>query len=735
MFDNLKIGAKMLTLSGSILVLLLATLLWAIFGLSKTVENGREVTAGNALRGELLQREVDHLNWAKQVSNFLTNEDVTELTVQLDPHQCGFGKWYYGEGRQQAEELIPALRSDLQAIEAPHTQLHASAEEIKQVFRNADPNLPQFLTEKELDHMHWVYEVQSAILAGQNALNVQLNHTQCGFGKFLYGEAGKKAAAQDPKLANILEQIKKPHQQLHEYGREIDGLLSAGEQFRASDYFTKHGIPVLKQTRQLLQAAEKEALANLQGQRKAQEIYATKTQKNLEQVQELLRGLTQTSAANILSETEMINAALGTRTGVIGIGIIALVIGILTSLFITRSMTGPMRITANMLEELERGHIGKRLNLKRSDEIGQMGAAMDRFADSLENEVIGSLQKLASGDLSFKVTPRDAEDRFRNAIMQVGNDLNNVMAQLQTAGDQISSASEQVSDSSQTLSQGATETASSLEEITSSMNEMASQTGQSAENANTASQLANTASSAAVRGGQQMSAMVAAMNEINESGQNISKIIKTIDEIAFQTNLLALNAAVEAARAGQHGKGFAVVAEEVRNLAARSAKAASETAQLIEGSVEKTQNGTQIAEQTSAALEEIVDGITKVTDLVSEIAAASNEQAQGISQVNQGLGQIDQAVQQNTATAEESAAAAEELSSQAAHMKQMLSRFTLVNSDAAYSPSVAMPAASQKTRPATKKSVPETASLGWGESPTQKPKASIQLDDDEFGKY
>ena len=193
---------------------------------------------------------------------------------------------------------------------------------------------------------------------------------------------------------------------------------------------------------------------------------------------------------------------------------------------------------------------------------------------------------------------------------------------------------------------------------------MASQTSISAENANQANQLASDASKAAENGGKQMTNMVNAKKEIN-------------DEIAFQTNLLALNAAVEAARAGQHGKGFAVVAEEVRNLAARNAKAASETAELIEGSVEKTQNGTQIAEQTSTALGEIVGSISKVSDLVEEIAAASNEQATGITQINQGLTQIDQAVQQNTATAEESAAAAEELNGQATQMQQMLSRFQL----------------------------------------------------------
>jgi methyl-accepting chemotaxis protein len=153
------------------------------------------------------------------------------------------------------------------------------------------------------------------------------------------------------------------------------------------------------------------------------------------------------------------------------------------------------------------------------------------------------------------------------------------------------------------------------------MNEIGSQTNTSAENAQQANQLSASARDAAHTGTSRMTEMIGAMGEINEAGQNISKIIKVIDEIAFQTNLLALNAAVEAARAGQHGKGFAVVAEEVRNLAARSAKAASETAALIEGSVKKTSNGTEIAKRTGEALEEIVGSIGKVTDLVGEYHA------------------------------------------------------------------------------------------------------------------
>ncbi len=347
--------------------------------------------------------------------------------------------------------------------------------------------------------------------------------------------------------------------------------------------------------------------------------------------------------------------------------------------FLMRKLiTIPLSQIKNVIQEIGCGHLDQRLRLSQQDELGETARALDDLSDSLQTDIVTPLQQLAKGDLTIKVTPRDSEDRLRQAIGQLGNDLNHMIAEIKEAGQQINSGSNQVSESSQSLSQGATESAASLEQISSSMNEIGGQATQSAENANQANTLSAEARQIAELGNQQMIEMVEAMGEINTAGQNIGKIIKVIDEIAFQTNLLALNAAVEAARAGQHGKGFAVVAEEVRNLAARSAKAASETTELIESSVDKTAKGTQFAEKTSEALEGIVNSISKVTDLVGEIASASSEQAQGISQINIGLTQIDQVVQQNTASAEESAATSEELASQASHLQQMLARFTLV---------------------------------------------------------
>ena len=408
--------------------------------------------------------------------------------------------------------------------------------------------------------------------------------------------------------------------------------------------------------------------------------------------------------------------------------IVALLIGALIAWLITRSITGPILRGVNLTQEIAKGDFSQRLNMDRQDEIGILANALDGMAENLSRNA-NVAEQIADGNLNVEVQLASEKDQLGLALQTMVINLNDILGQIQVAGEQIASGSGQVADSSQALSQGATESASCLEEISASLNQLSSQTGTNAENANTANQLSAEARNAAEQGSRKMQDMVAAMTEINEAGQSISKIIKVIDEIAFQTNLLALNAAVEAARAGQHGKGFAVVAEEVRNLAARSAKAAAETSELIEGSVQKTANGTTIAGQTAEALQSIVNGIGKVTDLVAEIAAASSEQAQGVSQINQGVTQIDQVTQQNTASAEESAAASEELSGQAAQMREMLMRFTLKHGSSAH---------------ANVRSVPQTAQpqaqSGWGESPAQPAKKiaakqPIALDDDEFGKY
>ncbi|MBI4667518.1 MAG: MCP four helix bundle domain-containing protein [Nitrospinae bacterium] len=250
--------------------------------------------------------------------------------------------------------------------------------------------------------------------------------------------------------------------------------------------------------------------------------------------------------------------------------------------------------------------------------------------------------------------------------------MNRIIEGLSESSDQVAAAAGQISSSSQSLAEGATEQASSLEETSSALEEVSGMTRQNADNANQASSLARDTRAEAEKGNQAMGDMINSMKAINKSSEEIAKIIKVIEEIAFQTNLLALNAAVEAARAGEHGKGFAVVAEEVRNLAQRSATAAKDTAALIEEAVKRASEGSDMANRAGEVLHIIVESVKKVTDLVAEIAAASNEQAQGVDQVNTAVSQMDKVTQQNAAGAEETAAASEELNAQAERLKDMV---------------------------------------------------------------
>ncbi len=362
---------------------------------------------------------------------------------------------------------------------------------------------------------------------------------------------------------------------------------------------------------------------------------------------------------------------------VVGLGL--LMIGLLFML-LRGLVIRPLHAGVNYLESVaERGDLSGNVDvsyLQRGDEIGHLLKAIQGLIDYQRKEQ-ALTGEMAAGNWVLQTALRSDRDDLGRSLQTLVEKINQSLLRVRRSVEEVSNGTGQIADAAQSLSQGATESAASLEEISASATQIGQQAKHNAETATQANQLAVLAKLAAETGAKRMEALNSSMAAITESSGQIAKIIKTIDDIAFQTNILALNAAVEAARAGRHGKGFAVVAEEVRSLAARSAKAARETADLIEGSKGRVTEGNRIAQETVEALSEIVSGIVKVGDLVGEMAAASNEQAQGIAQISQGLGQIDQVTQQNTATAEETAAAAEELSGQAGELRALIDQFKL----------------------------------------------------------
>ena len=255
----------------------------------------------------------------------------------------------------------------------------------------------------------------------------------------------------------------------------------------------------------------------------------------------------------------------------------------------------------------------------------------------------------------------------------ISRPIHQIIQGLNEGADQVASSAGEVSSASLTLAEGSSEQAASIEETSASLEEMSSMTKQNANNSGQAHILMKEAAASVQTASASMSELTASMSDILKASDETSKIIKTIDEIAFQTNLLALNAAVEAARAGEAGAGFAVVADEVRNLALRAAEAAKTTASLIEGTSKKVREGSEYVNRSNAVFSRVADSTSKIRDLISEIAAASSEQAKGIEQVNIAVSEMDKITQQNAATAEESASASEEMSAQAEQMKDIVS--------------------------------------------------------------
>ena len=379
----------------------------------------------------------------------------------------------------------------------------------------------------------------------------------------------------------------------------------------------------------------------------------------------------------------------------------------------------PVQEASAVLEEMAKGNLNVSMEGDYKGDHAIIKESLNGTLEAIKQyiaEISYVLGEMSQGNLDVGITAEYRGDfiALKDSINGIAASLNEVLGEIGLAAEQVASGTKQVSDGSQEISQGATEQSSSIEELTVSVTQIAEQTRQNAMSANKANELATSAASEASHGNERMQAMQQAMGDISDASRSISKIIKVIDDIAFQTNILALNAAVEAARAGVHGKGFAVVAEEVRNLAARSAGAAKETTELIEGSIGKTAAGTKIADETAEALVSIVQGVEKAAQLVGEIASASNEQASAITQVNRGIEQLSQVVQTNSATSEEAAAAAEELSSQADLLKNMVGQFNLKNATGVKTPRVA---ARDET------GVPALDTT------------KIDLADNEFGKY
>ncbi|MGM0646655.1 MAG: methyl-accepting chemotaxis protein [Thermodesulfobacteriota bacterium] len=723
------VGRRVGTGFGLVLGVLVVVVGMTLGGVSDLVNDSEHLIYENQLDGKLSEVEVGHLNWLNGLGRYLNDDQVTHLDVETDPTQCALGSFLGSRSRDTAEERVDGLAEVFQALEKPHAQLHASAKAIAEHYQPVDANLPGLLAAKRAEHLQWAntirdgflnnaadleveteagacplgqwmageegqktyeqaspefqnrwdelqkthkalhasagevvqtYEqihpglenrlqnllrihdgwsstIQSALLTQKDALDVHIRGSSCPLTQFLRSDEAEELGSAFPELAQTMEAIAEPHEDLHSAVARIQFLI---KQDRESSYtkakaiFNDEARPALDAVQQGLEdvlALEQELIT---GRQDAQTVFQEKTLPRLDTVAEHLQAM-QSQAEAALDKQRKAKAIYAAQT-------------------------------VPALQKV-------RQELERAESVVQDSGGMD------EQGLLAKSQQLKAG-----VSVMGGSGIVLGCVLAflLARSMIRMLKRFATGLSQSSqytaSAAQQVAATSDSLAEGSNQQASSLEETSASLEEMASQTKQTADHARQADTAMLESAEEVENGVEAMQEMSAAIDEIKNSATETSKIIKTIDDIAFQTNLLALNAAVEAARAGEAGKGFAVVAEEVRSLAQRSSEAAHNTAALIEQSQSSAEKGVAMAEGVSSRLGRIQESVGQVQNLVASIAAASGEQSQGIEQVNTAVAEMDKVVQHTASDAEQSASASRQLTSQAqelAHMVTDLSTF------------------------------------------------------------
>lgn len=590
--------------------------------------------------------------------------------------------------RPQLEAEVPELKDLFATLETQQHKLQTTAAQIQEMWHPRHEGLEQALNDLKRTQIYWALKVANMLFV-QSSITalVKENLEDTALEQFRNSDIFERHAPDFDILRTKMDAAAKSNAELWQTANQLNDLMmeAAWEEARV---LYRDKIPTLVksisvdidtvlQIENYILRSQTQAVNTLNTSLAPQAHQAALTLNGigsaLTAAMDTRGALADESAAAVAQSQRQTAGLIGQIQYVaVILGLVILASGLGGGWALIRSIVVPLRKSVGMIQHLDAGNLGKRLHMQRRDEIGEMATLLDSFADHLEHDIMHAFEKLAAGDFTFK-----SRGIISTPLEQANQSLSLLIANMRSLGKDLNDEATHLAAASEQLSAGSAQQNTELQQISSSMEDLTAEIKHNLENTRETMELSERANGSVKRGYSSIQHMVDAMEEINSAGQNVQKIIAVIDEIAFQTNLLALNAAVEAARAGQHGKGFAVVAEEVRNLASRSARAAAETSELIEGSIKKGRAGLKIAHDTREVLDEIVSEVDQVTSYVGRITTSSNAQSHQVQQINTGLGQIGNITAQTSNAADQSAESAQKLQQQAEGLHQMLASFSL----------------------------------------------------------
>ena len=549
-WKNLKIRTKLSIGFGSLIVLLLVISLLSLGGFNRIKKANQELVQKKNNEIFLVEKEIDHLNWIRKVTDLFMMDEVTTLKVETDHTKCGLGKWLYSKETQEMMQKDKQLAQLLNKVKAPHEAIHQSAVKIKKTYVAFDVSVDAMLAERWIDHLAWMTDLSTSLLTNTPFKGV-VDHRQCAFGKWY---AGYKAT--DPEFGSFLKQWDTPHKTLHISAGNIVKEMEQGNLDLAKQIFHKETLPALEELSGCYERTMGWIDDKIAKQRVAEKIFHTESTPALKKTQAILTDTIHYFEKQAKdSVSEMDNTMAQSRRNILILTICAAILGIAAAVVITRMISDKLSKSAEFADNMAQGDFTHTLDIDQEDEIGILARSM--------NGMTSNLGKMFQ-EISLDIETLDSSSTELSTISQQMNDgseqTSKRAASVAAASEEMSSNMDSVAAATEETSTNVSMVASATEEMSSTVNEIAQNSAQ-----------ARTITDNAVQHAQSASEKVEALGK---SSREINKVVETINDISSQVNLLALNATIEAARAGEAGKGFAVVANEIKDLAKQTAEAA-----------------------------------------------------------------------------------------------------------------------------------------------------------------